>query len=62
MVRSGRESLSEKVSEVICQAENSVWAQEFSCKGVEGEGMEIRFERQERLCQGSNRCRLWFGR
>lgn len=62
MIRSGREELSEKVSEVICQAENSVWAQEFSCKGVEGEGMEIRFERQERLCQGSNRCRLWFGR
>lgn len=62
MVRSGRESLSEKVSEVICQAENSVWAQEFSGKGAEGVVLEIRFERHERLCQGADRCRLWFGR
>ncbi|MFZ3113871.1 DUF6125 family protein [Methanothrix sp.] len=62
MVRSGREELSEKVSEVICQAENSVWAQEFSHKGTEGDGKKIKFERQERLCQGSNRCRLRFDR
>lgn len=62
MIRSGREELSEKVSEVICQAENSVWAQEFSQKGAEGEEMEIRFERYERICQGSNKCRFWFGR
>ena len=61
MVRSGREELSEKVSEVICQAENQVWALEFSPKGADGEGTEIRFERQERICQGSSRCRLWFG-
>ncbi len=62
MVRSGREELSQKVSEVICQAENQVWAQEFSPKGAEGEGKEIKFERKERICQGSGRCRLWFGR
>ena len=62
MIRSGREELSERVSEVICQAENSVWAQEFSGKGAEGVGLEIRFERHERLCQGADRCRLWFGR
>lgn len=62
MLRSGREELSEKVSEVICQAENQVWAQEFSPKSAEGEGMEIKFERHERICQGAERCRLWFGR
>ncbi len=62
MLRSGREELLARVSEVICQVENQVWAQEFSGKGTEGEGMEIKFERDERICQGSNRCRLWFGR
>lgn len=60
MVQSGREELSEKVSEVICRVENSVWAQEFSEKDCQSS--EIRFERQERICQGSGRCRLWFGR
>ena len=48
MVRSGRESLSEKVSEVICQAENSVWAQESVIRAPREEN---KVRRQERLCQ-----------
>ena len=62
MVRSGREDLSGRVSQVICQAENQVWAQEFSQKGAEREEKKIRFESRERICQGGGRCRLWFGR
>lgn len=61
MLRSGREGLSERVSEVICLAENQVWAQEFSPKGAEGEDKEIGFERRERICQGGSRCRFRFG-
>ena len=55
MVKSGRGSLSERVSDVICRAENSVWAREFSEPGA-----EIVFERERRLCQGEGMCRLRF--
>lgn len=51
MVKSGREHLSGRVSDVICSVENSVWASEF---GI------ARFEREERLCQGSKRCLMRF--
>jgi hypothetical protein len=59
MVKSGRGDLSEKVSDLICRVENSVWANEFS--GAR-EDMEIGFEREERVCQGAQRCVLRFCR
>ncbi|MCK9566330.1 MAG: L-2-amino-thiazoline-4-carboxylic acid hydrolase [Methanothrix sp.] len=68
MVKSGRGELSERVSELICRVENSVWASEFSGeKGVqdegeyrEGEGQKIEFEREGRICRGEGRCVLKF--
>jgi hypothetical protein len=63
MIKSGRGNLSEKVSDLICRVENSVWASEFSqVKGEakEGEGREIGFEREERICRGEGRCVLRF--
>ncbi|MEI8004204.1 MAG: DUF6125 family protein, partial [Methanothrix sp.] len=36
MIKSGRGNLSERVSDLICRAENSVWASEF--QGAKGEG------------------------
>jgi hypothetical protein len=56
MVKSGRGNLSEKVSDLICRVENSVWASEFA----DGEGREIGFEREERICRGERRCVLRF--
>lgn len=53
MVKSGRESLSEKVGSLICDTEYSVWASEF--------GDDIRFELQNRICKGSESCILQFG-
>ena len=58
MIKSGREALSERVSEVICLVENETWANEFS----EKDGEKIDFERGKRLCRGDGACRLWFGR
>ncbi len=55
MIKSGRGELSEKVSDLICKVENSVWASEFS-----GEGRDIGFEREERICRGEGRCVLRF--
>lgn len=55
MIKSGRGKLSEQVSDLICRVENSVWASEFS-----GEGGEIRFEREERICREEGRCVLRF--
>jgi hypothetical protein len=52
MVKSGREHLSAKVGNVICQTEYSVWAGEF------GDG--ICFEQGERLCDGAKSCILTF--
>jgi hypothetical protein len=72
MIKSGRGSLSERVSDVICQVENETWAREFSTgscedskssgdgKGDDGEGLV--FEREARLCRGEEKCRLWFRR
>ena len=62
MIKSGRGNLSEKVSELICRVENSVWASEFAEeRGTgEGEGREIGFEREERICRGEGRCVLRF--
>jgi predicted ArsR family transcriptional regulator len=56
MIRSGRGSLSERVSDVICRVENATWASEFSDAG------EIGFEREARMCRGEERCRLRFGK
>jgi len=52
MVNSGRQSLNGKVGERICQAENTVWASEF--------GPDIRFFREDRICNGEARCLLRF--
>lgn len=70
MVRSGRGSLSEQVSDVICRVENGTWAREFSPgnrgdgkssgDGEGGDGEGIVFEREARLCRGEEKCRLWF--
>ena len=51
MVKSGREHLSETVSNIICDVENSIWAHEF---GV------AKFDREYRICKGSERCILRF--
>ena len=58
MVESGRERLSEKVCDLICRVENSVWAVEFSEAGCD----DIKFEREDMICKGACRCVLWFGR
>jgi len=51
MLKSGREHLSQKVSDLICHVENSVWASEFG---------EIAFKREERICRGDRICRMRF--
>ncbi len=53
MVKSGREHLSEKVGNLICNVENSVWASEFG---------DIEFWHDAQICKGSERCVLRFGR
>lgn len=60
MTRSGRQELSGKVSDIICQLENSVWSGEF--KDIDANSGEIMFERRERICNGSSRCELLFCR
>jgi hypothetical protein len=64
MVKSGREQVSQRVSDLICRVENSVWSSEFSGAGekgeASGESWEIGFEREERICQGEGRCVLRF--
>jgi hypothetical protein len=52
MVKSGREYLSGRVGNVICNTEYSVWASEF--------GADIRFELQRQLCEGLDTCEMWF--
>ena len=52
MVKSGRENLSPRVGETICNTEYSVWAQEF--------GESISFEMPSRICSGSKECILQF--
>jgi predicted ArsR family transcriptional regulator len=51
MLKSGREHLSQKVSDLICHVENSMWASEFG---------EIAFKREERICRGDRICRMRF--
>lgn len=58
MIKSGRGVLSEQVSEVICRVENSVWSSEFSAE--KGEGRQIKFAREKRICQGEEKCMLRF--
>lgn len=58
MVKSDREHLSESVGDLICGLENSVWSSEFGRAEFE----EIGFEREDRICQGKERCVMRFGR
>lgn len=51
MIKSGRDHLSGRVGNLICQVENSVWAEEFEVHG---------FWRDEQICLGSKRCVLRF--
>lgn len=68
MIASGRGALSERVSEVICRVENSVWAIEFSgeksgpkeATAGGGDGRGIEFAREKRICQGEGKCVLRF--
>jgi len=66
MVKSGRGALSQRVSDLICRVENSVWASEFSeldeGEVREGKGREIEFKRVDRICRGKERCVLRFCR
>jgi hypothetical protein len=66
MVKSGREGLSERVSNVICRVENETWAREFSPAGKKVDNADcsevIEFGRESRLCRGEGKCRLWFER
>lgn len=65
MIKSGRGHLSEKVSDLICRVENSVWASEFAggkSEAGKGEGREIGFDREERICRGEGRCVLRFSK
>ncbi len=47
MVKSGRESLSERVGDLICGLENAVWASEFG---------DIVVERESQICKGAGEC------
>lgn len=47
MVKSGRESLSGRVGDLICGLENAVWASEFG---------DIAFERESQICKGNGKC------
>ena len=60
MIISGREELSEKVGDLICRVENAAWCMEF--KDKDADSGELRFERRDRICQGSSRCILRFCR
>ena len=52
LIKSGRDGISERVGDIICGLENSVWASEFG---------EMGFEREERICQGNEMCVMRFG-
>ena len=60
MIKSGRGTLSERVSDLICRVENSVWASEFQAAKGASSLWEIGFEREERICRGEGRCVLRF--
>jgi hypothetical protein len=52
MIKSNRTVLSEKVGSRICNAEYSIWAQEF--------GDNIKFSLEDKICRGSSSCILTF--
>ena len=52
MIKSGREDLSSKVGEKICNTEYSVWAREF--------GNNIKHEIRSRICDGADTCIVQF--
>lgn len=52
MIKSGREHLSARVGNRICNTEYAVWASEF--------GDEITFELEEQICDGAQCCILLF--
>jgi len=60
MVKSGRESLADKVSDLICRVENSTWASEFDSDAEKGSPDGIKFEREQRICRDQERCVLRF--
>jgi len=62
MVKSGRESLSDRVSDLICLVENSTWASEFDSDAEKGTQSSIKFDREQRICRNEGRCVLCFGR
>ncbi|MGB3945079.1 MAG: PUA domain-containing protein, partial [Methanothrix sp.] len=55
MARSGRSNLSERVGSVICNAEYSAWAAEFS-----EEDRRISFFLESRICRGDEVCTFLF--
>ncbi len=55
MAKSGRAALSERVSSVICNAEYSTWASEFS-----DEDMRIDFCLKSQICKGDRVCTFGF--
>lgn len=52
MIKSGRQHLSAKVGEVICQSDYGAWAKEFAC--------QFHLDTQNRICSGSKFCILHF--
>ncbi len=54
MIKSGRENLSERIGNAICQNEYSIFASEFD--------KNIQFELGERICKGSACCKFVFTR
>ena len=56
MVKSGRQHLSARVGDVICQTEYSVWAKEFGGK------LKFSFGSPQRICSGANTCVLCFNK
>jgi hypothetical protein len=56
MIGSGREIFSQKVCDLICSTENSVWSEEFSEAG----NAKIRFKKENTISKGASRCELCF--
>jgi hypothetical protein len=54
MVKSGREKLSGRIGDVICQTESETWASEF--------GEDICFKSGGRICKGEKECLVGFNR
>lgn len=51
MIKSGRESISGRVGDLICGLENTVWASEFG---------DVTFMRAAQICRGDEMCVLSF--